>query len=68
MRRNGLWLTVVALGLLLVSLALAAVLKFLMPGMGSPLRLFFVSVPLLAAGPSLWLAGWIVSVFAKEQH
>jgi hypothetical protein len=68
MCRAGQWMILIPLTVLLLLMLVLGILDLLHPGRGGSLGLIRVFLPLMIPGALLWLAGWIVEGFAKEEH
>ena len=68
MRRAGQWMIVIPLTVLLLLALVLEILHLLHPGGDSNLlALITVFLPFMIPGALLWLTGWIVAGFAKEE-
>jgi hypothetical protein len=66
MKRAGRWMMLVPLTALVLLICVAGVWELFRHDIRSPLGLILPSIPLVIPGALLWLAGWIVEVFAQE--
>ena len=67
MCRAGQWMILIPLTVLLLLMLIFGILDLLHRGSGGSLSLITVFLPFMIPGALLWLAGWIVEGFAKEE-
>lgn len=68
MRQAGRWMVFVPLTALVILIGAVEVMALFRGNLRTPLGLIPISLPLLAPGALLWVAGWIVEGFAKESR